>query len=108
MYNAKDIPIGKENAISRAKLAEMWGCSDRTARERIATLRCRESDEYIIVSHSNGGVSGYYRTNDPAEISHFLNEMEKRAKNTFRPLKQARRLLKAMQQEQKHGKGLAG
>lgn len=108
MYSIKDIPIGRENAISRANLAKLWNCSDRTARERIATLRCSADERYFIVSYSNGGVSGYYRTNDPIEIQHFLNEMEKRARNTFRPLRRARRLLKTHNREQQHGKGIAG
>lgn len=108
MYSVNDIPIGKENAISRAKLAKKWDCSDRTARERIAALRCRENDGFVIVSHSNSGIAGYYRTNDPGEIEHFINEMEKRARSTFRPLWRARALLKRIRLEQHHGKGIAG
>lgn len=108
MYSTKDIPIGKENAISRADLAKKWNCSDRTARERIAILRCSADERYVIASHSKGGVSGYYRTDDPAEIQYFLNEMEKRARNTFRPLRHARRLLESIDKERQHGKGIAG
>ena len=108
MYSVNDIPIGKENAISRVNLAKKWNCSDRTARERIASLRCKADDRYVIVSHSTGGTSGYYRTDDPVEIQHFLNEMESRARNTFRPLRHARRVLAALKQEQQHGKGIAG
>ena len=107
MFSVKDIPIGRENAISRADLAKRWGCSDREARHRIARLRCEEDDRYVIVSHSRGGVAGYYRTDNPAEIEHFLNEMTKRARSTFRPLKQARRVLKAIRMEDMHGKGIA-
>jgi hypothetical protein len=108
MYSFKDIPIGRENAISRTDLAKLWGCNDRTARERIADMRCKENDGFVIVSHSNSGPAGYYRTNDPIEIQHFVNEMEKRARSTFRPLWRARILLKRIQMEQRHGKGIAG
>lgn len=108
MYSAKDIPIGAENAISRAELARKWNCSDRVARQRIAKLRCDESEtEFVIVSHSNGDATGYYRTADSAEIEHFKNEMEKRARNTFRPIRQARRVLKRIEMQQMHGEGIA-
>ena len=103
-----DIPIGRENAISRAALATKWGCSDRMVRHYIAELRCIEDERYVIVSYSNGGVCGYYRTDNPEEIDHFLREMTKRARNTFRPLRQARRVLKRLRMEGLHGKGLAG
>lgn len=108
MYSAKDIPIGAENAISRAELAKKWNCSDRVARQRISRLRCDEGEtQYVIVSHSNGGATGYYRSCDPGEIEHFKNEMEKRARNTFRPIRQARRVLKKLKNEEQHGKGIA-
>lgn len=100
-----DIPIGRENAISRAALAAKWGCSDRMARRYIAELRCVEDERYVIVSHSNGGVCGYYRTDDPNDIEYFLLEMTKRARNTFRSLRQARRVMKRLQAEQMHGEG---
>lgn len=103
-----DIPIGRKNAISRAALAAKWGCSDRMARRYISELRCVEDERYVIVSHSNGGVCGYYRTDDPNDIEYFLLEMTKRARNTFRPLRQARRVLKRLRMEGLHGKGLAG
>ena len=64
-FSDADIPIGAENAITRAELARKWGVNDRTARERIAALRADDNgDGYVIVSHSRGGVHGYYRTND--------------------------------------------
>lgn len=103
-----DIPVGRENAISRSALAAKWGCSDRVARRRIAELRCMEDEQYVIVSHSRGGVRGYYRTDNPDEIEHFIREMEKRAKNTFRPLRRARLVLYRLKQEQMHGKGMVG
>ena len=91
--DANDIPVGRDFAISRAALARKWGVSDRKARHMIAQLRADDNgDDLVIVSHSSG--SGYFRTNNPAEIEHFVREMTKRARNTFAPLKKARRVLK--------------
>ena len=92
-FSAEDIPIGADNAITRAALARKWNVDDRTAREIIARLRGEDNgDEYIIVSHSNG--RGYYRTDNPEQIRHFYCETMNRARNTFLPLKKVRRLLK--------------
>lgn len=90
-YNS--IPIGKENAISRAELAAQWGVSDRLARRIVAQLRAEDNgDGYIIVAYSSR--KGYYRTDDVKEIRRFEREMHKRARNTFAPLKKARRVLR--------------
>lgn len=94
MHRMEDIPIGAENAISRAELARKWNTSDRAAREIIARLR--ESDDgspYVIVSSSMGS-GGYYRTDDPILIRHYYNETMNRARSTFKPLKKVRRVLK--------------
>lgn len=95
MLYENDIPVGKENAVTRAQLAKKWGVDDRTVRYRIAAMRAEDNgDDYIIVSHSRGGVKGYYRTDNPEEIRHFFMETKKRAINTFKPLKKMRRVLK--------------
>lgn len=94
-----DIPIGKENSITRAALAKKWGVDDRTCRRRVAALRADLfEDEYIIISHSNGGKNGYYRSKNVDEIRHYYNETKKRAINTFKPLKKMRRVLKNVSQ----------
>lgn len=98
MYKITDIPVGRENAISRKNLAELWACDDRTVRARIARLRCKNcEDGMFIVSHSQGGVKGYYRTNKPDEIRHFVHEGRKRIRNTAKPVENAQRLLKALE-----------
>lgn len=90
-----DIPIGRENAISRADLKRRWDCDDRTMRDHVARLRAEDNgDSYVIVSHSQSGVKGYYRTDKPDEIRHFVNEINKRAENTRKPLLKAERVLK--------------
>lgn len=92
-----DIPIGRQNAITRADLAGIWGCSDRTARQKIADLRASPGkDGYVILSTSHEP-KGYWRSNDPKEIEQFIRETEARAKSTFLSLKDARRVLKAIQ-----------
>lgn len=108
-YSEKDIPIGAENAISRAELARKWGVNDRTARERIAALRADDNgDGYVIVSHSRGGVHGYYRTNDTETIRRYVNEVHSRARNTFLPLRKARRVLINAENRELYGEGFAG
>lgn len=91
-----DIPIGKEHAITRQELAKKWKVTDREARRFIAELRAQDNgDDYIIVAFSSG--KGYYRTNDREKIEHFRNEMSKRARNTFAPLKKVNRILRTVE-----------
>ena len=106
-FSDTDIPIGAENAITRAELARKWGVNDRTARERIAALRAEDNgDGYVIVSHSRGGVHGYYRTNDTETIRRYANEVNRRAVNTFLPLRKARRVLIQNENRELYGKGI--
>lgn len=94
--SADDIPIGREHAITRMALRIRWGCTDRMMRRTIADLRAEDNgDDYVIVSYSSG--KGYYRTDNPDEIRHFINEQSKRARSTFRPLAKARRVLKRLE-----------
>ena len=105
-YSEADIPIGAENAITRAELARKWGVNDRLARRRIAELRAADNgDAYVIVSHSRGGVRGYYRTNDPEVIKRYVNEVHSRARNTFLPLRKARRVMIQNENRELYGKG---
>ena len=109
MYKTTDIPIGRENAISRRALALLWNCDDRTARARVARLRRKPcEDGMFICSHSCGGVHGYYRTSNPEEIRHFILESRKRISSTAEPMENARRLLKSIEAKQSYGKGIAG
>ena len=106
-YSDKDIPIGAENAITRAELARKWGVSDREARRIVAALRADDNgDGYVIVSHSRGGVRGYYRTNDTETIQRYTNEVHRRAVNTFLPLRKARRVLIQNEKRELYGEGL--
>lgn len=106
-YSDADIPIGAENAITRAELARKWGVSDREARRIVAALRADDNgDGYVIVSHSRGGVHGYYRTNDTETIKRYVNEVHSRARNTFLPLRKARRVLIQNENRELYGEGL--
>lgn len=100
MDKYEDIPIGRENAITRKELALKWGVKDRIARKIIAELRAEDNgDDYIIVAFSSR--KGYYRTKNKEDIKHFEQEMCKRARNTFAPLRKARRVLRSFgEQEQ--------
>ena len=90
------LPIGRDNAIKRHDLMNVWRCSDRTMRIWIADMRAVDyGDNYIIASSSHSG--GYYRTCLPYEIERFINETHARARHTFRPLKKAHRVLDRVQ-----------
>ena len=103
----EDIPIGRDNAITRAELAKQWGVSDRLARHMIAKLRAEDNgDGYIIVAFSSR--KGYYRTNNAAEILHFKREMGKRARNTFAPMKKVRRVLRESAKHKAEGGRCSG
>ena len=89
-YN--DIPVGKENAVTKYRLAANWHVSERQARKIIQELRAADfGDEYVIVSSSHG--RGYYRTDSLEEIERFKREVTNRARNTFLPLKKVNRIL---------------
>ena len=86
------IPIGKENAISRKELCNLWGMNDRNVREKIVTLRGIDNgDDYVIVSTSQS--SGYFRSSDREDIARFKAETLKRGKRTFMPLRKVSRIL---------------
>lgn len=108
MYKLDDIPIGAENAISRKALAAYWNVSDRMARRIVADLRTIEDGtDYVIVSVSRD--SGYYRTQNVCEINHFLNEMRKRIRNTYKAIRAAQRIKHRLEQRADYGgEDLAG
>ena len=87
-----EIPVGKENAVSKYRLAANWHVSERQARRIIQELRAADfGDEYVIVSSSHG--RGYYKTDNLEEIEQFKREVTNRARNTFLPLKKVNRIL---------------
>lgn len=106
MYRMEDIPIGRENAISRKNLAAFWGVGDRMARQIVSELRTiDDGTDFVIVSVSR--FSGYYRTNNPDEIDHFRNEMVKRIRSTKKAIDVAEKVSRRIRLERQHGEGIA-
>ena len=83
------IPTGKENAISRERLAELAKLPDRTVREHIEQAR---RDGWYIITHAQRG--GYYRTEDIDEIEYQYRIDRARALSVLSRLKAMRRCLK--------------
>ena len=94
MANRVDIPIGRDYAISRERLAWLWGCSERDARRTVADLRATPGDDGYAILSTASYPAGYWRSDDPEEIAGFILETESRVRNTFLSLKDARRLLR--------------
>jgi hypothetical protein len=102
MYRIDDIPVGRENAISRKHLAALWGVSDRIARRYVADLRTiDDGTDYVIVSVSR--FSGYYRTNDVGEIRWFIAEMNNRIRNIVKAIKVACAVADRLEKQKQHG-----
>lgn len=89
LYDA--IPVGKENAISKRKLCEIFNLDERIVRKYIAELRNQDNgDNYIIISSSHR--RGYYKTDKLDEIEQFEKEVLNRGKHTFYPLVKVRKV----------------
>ena len=50
MANRQDIPVGRENAISREELAAKWHVKDRLARHMVARLRAEAGNDGYVWS----------------------------------------------------------
>ena len=91
-----DIPIGREHAIGKMKLAAIWRTDERGARHIIASLRAQHGDDGYAILSTAGTPGGYWRSNDPEEIEAFIAETYSRARNTFLSLRDAKRVLKTV------------
>ncbi len=91
----KFIPFGKENAISRDKLAAKIGCTDRTMRDLVNKARKR----VVIINLQDG--DGYYRPTDEdmEDVLRYKKQEENRATEVFGNLQPVREFIR------KHGKG---
>lgn len=73
----KHIPHSREHAVSRFKLADMYGVGERFIRLEIERLR-REG--YNIIPSPKGG---YYVADDIDEIELFLKSIDSRMKSEY-------------------------
>jgi hypothetical protein len=88
----ESIPIGKENAILRSQLCVLWKMDAREVRRKVAKLRSHDNgDDFVIISTANK--AGYYRSDDRSDIENFKQEVSRRARHTFIPLKKVNRIL---------------
>lgn len=87
------LPVGKENAYTYSYLCTIWGCSERHVRKILQELSNYDNgDNYVLIRSSHG--KGFYLSDDVQEIALYLRECESRAKNIFRTVKKARRIVK--------------
>ena len=93
MPKRDDVPVGRSQAIDRASLCQLWGCSDRMARRYISALRAQPSADGLAILSSAHRPAGYWRSNDPAELAAFVAENSARARSTFVAVRSARQLL---------------
>lgn len=86
----KFIPFGKENAISRDKLAAKIGCTDRTMRDLVNKARKR----VVIINLQDG--DGYYRPtdNDMEDVLRYKKQEENRAAEVFGNLQPVREFIR--------------
>lgn len=88
----RDIPVGRENAISYDGLCRMWDCGARAARSILHELSLYDSgDDYILIRSSSG--RGFYKTDDTDEIAAFKRECLSKGRSVFAPIKKINRVL---------------
>lgn len=94
-----DIPIGKENSVTRPELCVMWGMTDRTARSVLHELsRYDNGDDFILIRSSKN--KGFYRTSDPEEIGAYRKECINKGRSHFAPLRKINRVTAALDSSQ--------
>lgn len=83
------IPIGKENAVTRAHLRAVTGLPDRKIREEIEQARRKGA---IIINAQDG--AGYYQSEDIRDIAKRYRQNERRALSILAQQKHLRKRLK--------------
>ena len=69
----------------------------------IADLRAQYGEDGYVILSTSRKPSGYWRSNDPAEIRAFILETEARGRNTFLALRDAKRVLRRIEREAAYG-----
>lgn len=83
------LPYGRENAIPCKQLAQILGYSSVRALQNAVEME--RAAGAVILCASDG--SGYYRSEDPAEILRFIQVLSARAAHTFKAIESAKRAL---------------
>jgi len=94
------IPIGKKNAIKRAKLRKLCKMDDGAMRSEISKIRKSKRADHTIINDQDG--VGYYRPifpDDYDKVLRFIKQEESRAKSIRDSLKSARAFLKAVEKQ---------
>lgn len=89
---SKLLPVGRQNAVASADLAEIVGC--KSVRELQKMIERERRSGAVILSDTHGG--GYYLSDDPAELRRFVRTLNARAKNTLRAAESAQMALNAV------------
>lgn len=83
------IPMGKENAITRNRLCELTGLSDRKVRMAIHDAR---TDGVMIISST--GQSGYFMPETRADVEKFIKQQKSYIRNLQKSVSRAEKELK--------------
>lgn len=93
-FNISDyIPKGKANAISKERLIQITGLSERKVRQEVANARRKT----CIINDQDG--SGYYKPDNKEEVKRYIKQEENRAKSIFANLSGARNYLNQMENQ---------
>lgn len=86
------LPIGRENAISYADLAALWGMTRRGVRYKLHQLSQQDNgDGFVLIRSSK--LRGFYRTDNREEIAAYRQEVYNRARHCFAPFRKIDRIL---------------
>ena len=90
----RDIPEGKENAVTYAELCELWKCTERGARVILQKLSEYDNgDDFILIR--SGNFKGFYKTDNPDEIEAYKRECLNKGRSIFAPIRKINRVLNA-------------
>lgn len=93
------LPIGKENAVTRSELASRWGVCERSVRALLHELSHYDNgDDYILIRSSKN--KGFYRTSDPEDIEAYRNECINKGRSNFAPLRKINRVIASIGESQ--------
>ena len=88
----KDLPIGKENAVSYEELCCKWQASERAVRRILHELSLYDNgDDFILVR--SGKCKGFYITDDLDELNRYKKECLNKGRSVFAPIKKINRII---------------